>query len=112
MSDPIGLRKALYDVVQNQLRDRNPPETKETYDRLRSQGRSHDEAFGLLASVVLFEMNAILHDQTPFDHDRYVSALRNLPELPGGTVPGGTGSFSPGPHQRADRSLRESGKDY
>ena len=35
-ADPI-LKKTLLETVDNQLRDNTPPETKETYKRLRRE---------------------------------------------------------------------------
>jgi len=32
------LREQIFEIIKNQLRDNNPPETKATYDRLQKQG--------------------------------------------------------------------------
>lgn len=32
------LHQAIMEVVENQMRDNEPPETKATYDRLRAEG--------------------------------------------------------------------------
>jgi len=42
------LTAAILEAVDNQLRDSNPPEAKETYDRLIASGISDKEARRLL----------------------------------------------------------------
>ncbi len=80
--NPKRVRKAILDVVENQLRNLDPPATKETLDRLISQGVAEDEARRLIGCVVASEIFDILKHKQPFDQDRYVMALRKLPELP------------------------------
>ncbi len=76
-------RKAIFDVVNNQIRDGNPPETRETFDRLVSEGLGEDEARRLISCVVASEIFDILKHRQPYDQERYVKALRKLPEVPG-----------------------------
>ena len=76
------LNKAIHEVVENQLRDLNPPETKETFDRLIEEGYSEEEARTLIGYVVASEIFDILKYRKPYNHERYVEALRRLPELP------------------------------
>ena len=76
------LNAAILEVVENQLREKDPPETQETYDRLRKTGFSDKEARDLIACVVICELSDMVKTQEPFDRDRYVSALRRLPTLP------------------------------
>lgn len=75
-------RKAILDVVDNQLRDLKPPATKETFDRLVGEGFSQDEARRLIGCVVAGEIFGVLKNLQPYDEHRYVTALNNLPELP------------------------------
>ena len=76
------LNKAILDVVENQLRDLDPPETKETFDRLIEEDYSEEEARTLIGYVVASEIFDILKYMKPYNHERYVDALRRLPELP------------------------------
>ena len=46
--DPEILRGAFFEVIETQIRDRTPPETKDTYDRLRAEGYSEEEAMKLI----------------------------------------------------------------
>jgi len=78
------MNKAILEVVDNQIRDGNPPAAKETFDRLIGEGIERDEARRLIAYVVASEIFEILKHLKPYDEDRYVKALRNLPQLPEG----------------------------
>jgi len=80
-ADPI-LRKEMLEVVDNQLRDNNPPETRETLARLMSEGISEADAKIYIAQVVVVEMWHILRSEKPFNRERFVRNLRNLPEFP------------------------------
>lgn len=76
------LQKAILEVVDNQLRDLTPPETKETFDRLVSEGFTEEEARGLIGCVVASEIFEVLKHSQPYNEERYVKALRQLPDLP------------------------------
>ena len=76
------LRSAILEVVDNQIRDNEPPETRQTLQRLMTEGHSRKEAKELIAAVVVSEMYEVLTEGQPFDRDRFVAALNKLPELP------------------------------
>jgi len=80
-ADPI-VKKTLLETVDNQLRDNAPPETKETYKRLRRDGFSHQEARELIAAVLATEIYNILKYQRNYDEEKYVADLKRLPALP------------------------------
>ena len=75
-----AIREALLQVVENQLKSLDPPETKETYDRLLSEGYSEDETRSFLAAAILYEMNTILRKREPFDRQRFAARLHGLPD--------------------------------
>lgn len=66
-------------VVAQQLRTVNPPETKQTYDRLIALGYPKKLVLTMLASVVAAEVFAIIQTKKPFDHARFAAALHRLP---------------------------------
>ena len=80
--DPEIVRGAILDIVHNQIRDNDPPETKETLDRLIAEGISEEEATKLIACAVSTEIFHILKHQESFNEERYVKNLKNLPTLP------------------------------
>ncbi len=61
------LREEMKKVVRNQIRQNNPPETKQTYERLIREGFPIDEVMRQLAAVVTF------------NQERYIKRLNNLP---------------------------------
>ncbi len=80
-ANPV-LKHAILEVVNNQLKDLDPPETKQTYDRLVADGISDQEARRLIGCVVSSEIFNVLKQQQLFNHARFVKALNKLPELP------------------------------
>jgi exopolyphosphatase/pppGpp-phosphohydrolase len=72
---------AALEVVENQLRDDDPPETRETFDRLVGEGHTEADAKRLIAAVVLAEIGEVLQTNAPFNHSRFVVALDRLPAL-------------------------------
>ena len=80
--NPEVVRAAMLQVVDNQLRDGEPPETRQTLERLMAQGHSEAEARQLIAAVVSSEIYAVLKHSRPYDEAKYVAALQRLPKLP------------------------------
>ena len=76
------LKSAIIEVVQNQIDSNEPPETKQTFDRLISEGFSKKEAKELLGFVVAAEVFEVIKAGKSFDIKRYVAALNRLPEVP------------------------------
>lgn len=72
------LEKTILEVVENQLRDNNPPETRETFQRLITNGYSPEDAKKMIGTVILSEIYTIMKTKEPFDKEKYVKALRNL----------------------------------
>jgi hypothetical protein len=77
-----SLQRAILEVVDNQIRENDPPETQETLTRLMDEGYSETEARRLIGSVVVVEIYNVLKQGKPYNHERYVNSLNNLPELP------------------------------
>ena len=75
-------KEAIFEIIENQLRDNNPPITKETYTRLTSEGHSHDESMKLLGCAMTTEIFEIMKNNEQFSEERYTYNLSNLPELP------------------------------
>ena len=69
-------------VVDNQIRNNDPPQTRQTLQRLITDGHFEEEAKRLIACVVSAEIFDVLKQQQPFDLDRFVKALDKLPALP------------------------------
>jgi len=76
------MKAVILETVENQLRDNDPPETRQTYERLISDGYSDQEARELIGAAVSTEIFNVLKSNKPYDRKRYVAALLRLPTLP------------------------------
>jgi peroxiredoxin family protein len=72
----------MFEAIGNQMRDRTPPETKQTYDRLKSEGFGHVETMKLIGCALTSEMFYVLKEERVYDEERYKKLLHALPELP------------------------------
>ncbi len=61
------LNATVMEIVENQLRDGDPPETKVTFDRLLTEGHDEDEARRLIGCVVVSEIFDIMKNNEPFN---------------------------------------------
>ncbi|HMA87564.1 MAG TPA: hypothetical protein VKP89_02340 [Burkholderiales bacterium] len=75
-------RAVIFDVIENQIRNNDPPETRQTLDRLVGAGHSRAEAKRLIACVLATELFDVMKSEKPYDNARYVANLERLPELP------------------------------
>ncbi len=82
MNDPEVLLSMITDVINNQIRDGTPPETKHTYARLLADGHSEEEVMILIGHIVFLEIFSVLKEGKTYDEKRFVTALRALPRLP------------------------------
>lgn len=76
------LRGAIFEIIENQIRDGTPPETEQTYDRLIGEGHSHEETMKMIGCAVTSEIFDVLKQKQPYNEQQYVAALQALPELP------------------------------
>ena len=76
------LGEEMKKVVRNQIRQNDPPETKQTYDRLIKEGFHEEEVMRQLAIVVAAEMYDVMKNNAPFNQERYIKRLNNLPKEP------------------------------
>ena len=76
------LQKAILEVITAQIRDNDPPETKQTYERLRQEGFSDRDTLKLIGYVVAAEVFTVLKENRRYDREKYIGALKMLPRLP------------------------------
>lgn len=76
------IRTQIFEVIKNQIRNNTPPETKETYNRLRSQGYDDYETRQRIGQCVAVELFNVLKFGKPFDNERYIKNLKALPKEP------------------------------
>jgi len=75
-------QEAIFEAIENQMRDNNPPITKETFNRLIADGYTKNEAMKLIGYTLANEISEIMNSNQPFSEERYSQNLRNLPDLP------------------------------
>lgn len=74
----LRLKKLILEVVNNQLEDNNPPETKDVYDKLLAAGYSVSEAKEKIGAVVIEEIYDVMKEKQPYDEKRYTDALNRM----------------------------------
>jgi hypothetical protein len=78
------LGKKFLEVVRNQIRDNDPPETRQTFERLKTEGYTPDEARRLISTALTVELFHIMRDHEAYDRKRFVWNLSHLPRVPWG----------------------------
>lgn len=68
--------------MDNQIRGNDPPETRETLERLLRDGYSRQDARLLIGQAVAVEIYAISKEKKPFNRERFLRNLRRLPAEP------------------------------
>lgn len=72
------LKAAILEVVENQIRHNDPPETRQALERLLGRGYSRKQATEMIGSAVVEEIWAIMHDNKPFERARFAALLEQL----------------------------------
>jgi hypothetical protein len=80
--DNQQLKKVILEVIDTQIKDNNPPETKKTLIRLQENGYPEEEAIKLIGYVVASEVFAVFREDRRYDENSYIAALKALPKLP------------------------------
>ena len=82
MANKEIMRAAFMEVVDNQIAANDPPETKQTLNRLISEGWSDEDAKALLAQCVIVEVFRAGKYGEQFNQGRFLYNLKNLPDEP------------------------------
>ena len=75
-------RAAIFEAIDTQVAEGEPPETAETLERLLNEGYSRDEAYRLIGCALADEIFHVSKHQREYDSARYVRLLQDLPKLP------------------------------
>lgn len=76
------LKQQFLSTVEDQLASGEPPQTAQTLQRLKSEGYSENDARLLVAQCVALEYAQSIQTDLPFDRERFVKNLSNLPAHP------------------------------
>jgi hypothetical protein len=74
----LHLRAELLEVIENQLRASDPPETRQALERLLAAGDTREAATAKLAAALLEEIYDMLAQHLPFDRPRFAQRLDRL----------------------------------
>lgn len=72
----------ILDVVEKQLRDGTPPQTRETLERLMGQGFSEEDARHLIGAAMAAEMRTVVSESRSFSEMRFLALMKDLPRIP------------------------------
>jgi hypothetical protein len=76
------LREQIFEIIENQLRDNDPPETKATYDRLQKEGFDDFQTRQMIGQCLAVELFDALKFGKPYNNERYIKNLKSLPKEP------------------------------
>jgi hypothetical protein len=79
--DPAKARAALLKAIENQIRSNDPPETRQTLDRLLKQVFFREGSLKFIACALVGELFGVLKQKSSYDHARYIANLKALPKL-------------------------------
>ena len=72
------LHDAMHEVVENQIKNGTPKETKITLDRLKQLGYARHEAIHKIAAVLLEEIYFMEKNNRVFSETKYIKKLNKL----------------------------------
>ena len=80
MSEPFNprLQKLIFEIVENQIRDNNPPEAKAAWNRLKAAGYTNLQIKKKIGGVIAEHIYYILKDNAPADLEKYKRDLAGL----------------------------------
>jgi hypothetical protein len=76
------LREQIYEIIKNQLRDHEPPETKSTYNRLIKKGFDDMQIRQMIGQCLAVELFDVIKFRKPYNNVRYIKNLLALPKEP------------------------------
>ena len=79
--DPV-LHAALMEMVSRQIADNDPPETRETFERLLAEGYSPEYVRRMIGLLIARGLTRGMLQGRPFDEKDFIENLRRLPEIP------------------------------
>ncbi len=75
-----ALTEAILAVVDQQVQDNTPSETRRTFERLVALGYAPEDARRLIGNVVAQHIFAVMQREEAYNEQRYTAALQGLPD--------------------------------
>ncbi len=76
------IRKQIFEIIKKQLKDNIPPETKETFERLKKGGYDDFQSKQMIGQCLAVELFDVIKHGKPYNNERYVKNLLALPKEP------------------------------
>lgn len=76
------IREQIFEIIKNQIKDNNPPETKITYDRLINKGFDDFQIKQMIGQCLAVELFDVMKFRKPYNNERYIKNLKALPKEP------------------------------
>ena len=72
------LQKLIFEIIDNQIRDNDPPETKDTWNRLKAAGYSDLNIKKMIGGVFVEHLYNVMKYNIPMDKEKYIRDLKSL----------------------------------
>ncbi len=76
------LREHILEIIENQIKNNDPPETSLTFDRLIKEGYDKSDSTKLIGQCLVVEIYDIMKNGNTFDNKRFLKNLKQLPKEP------------------------------
>ena len=82
MEPNYKLRDQIFEIINNQMKNNDPPETTLTYNRLINAGFNKFQTMQMIGQCLAVELFEVMKNRKLFDESRYIKNLRLLPKEP------------------------------
>jgi len=76
------VREQIFEIIENQRKNNDPPETNITIKRLIKEGFNESDTKKLIAQCIAIELFDVLKHGKTFDKKRFIMNLQQLPKEP------------------------------
>ena len=76
------IREQIFEIIKNQLKGNDPPETKTTFDRLQKQGFDDFQTRQMIGQCLAVELFDVMKFGKSYNNARYIKNLLALPKEP------------------------------
>lgn len=76
------LREQIFEIIENQIKNNDPPETNLTFKRMTKEGYNESDTKNMIAQCVAVELFDILKHGKAFNGKRFIKNLKQLPKEP------------------------------
>ena len=82
MKTNVKLRDEIFKIINNQIKNNDPPETSLTYNKLISEGFNEFQIKQMIWQCIAVELFEVMKNKKLYDEARYIKNLKLLPKEP------------------------------